>query len=986
MTELIGQALGSYQLEALLGAGPAGPRYAARHVRLQRPASVRLFTADLSARPDGRRRLLGALRKAAALAHPQIVEVFDVGEEGGRLFVAAELLAGGTLRGLLQRHRRDKTRLPLGPAVALARQAADGVAFAHAQGIVHGSLSPEAMRLSDPGDTPALKLDEFGVAAVFPEEAAAVPAYLTPEQCRGLPLDARSDVYALGVLLYELTVGAPPFNVATVEQATEKHLRTRPVPPRAVRPQLPATLESVILRCLAKAPEDRFANAGELAEALRQIQAALPAPPITTAAPAAKAPTLPLTPQRAELAQPPQQPPPPAPPAPGPPAIPPLPPLDDDDPLLTGLLGATPPQGTPALPPTTPPMAPPFQPPPAYTPPYTPPPPAEPARQQPYVEERVDLEVDQAQVTIAPGRPNFVSVRVINGSTAADAFALSVEGVPGAWLRDIDIPVRLGPGQSAVVPIVVEVPPGGRGEAGDYSVLIRARAVGNRALAGSVQMWWSVLPYTAASMVISPQYAEGRTEAEYTITLRNEGNAAATFLLSADDRGRILGYELGEEELTLGPGQAARIPLIVEVAAKTFGEPDEIPFAVFAEPDSGEAVVAEATFSRRTLMPAWVPALAGFLLVVVLGAGIWLTRDQGAAATQPTATAAAVPTVIPTPLPGAPIVAAFTVNPSVSAPGEVVQLFWDVRGAERVTIDQFGDVPPLGQRDFRPEQTTDFRLVAVAAGRETIAIQRVLVAPPTPTVGPTLAPTLVPTEVPPTAIPPTEVLPTAIPPTEVLPTAIPPTEVPPTAIPPTEVPPTAIPPTEVPPPTAALPTAIPVVPTPEGQAAPTVINLVDRAPGALWSTDASLVRYGRPAQSPEAGGWGDVVREVALEDGSVAPAALLTIPPAAASQQAAAPFVEARYAIPQLPAGQFFLASVGFAQQSASPGLTALITFNGELLYEGQLLPDGQLTPISADMARFAGQSGQLIIRVTAAAGPSPDGLYWLQPRIALPQ
>jgi hypothetical protein len=294
------------------------------------------------------------------------------------------------------------------------------------------------------------------------------------------------------------------------------------------------------------------------------------------------------------------------------------------------------------------------------------------------------------------------------------------------------------------------------------------------------------------------------------------------------------------------------------------------------------------------------------------------------------------------------VVAAFTVSAPVVAPGEPVTLFWDVRGAERVVIEQFGDVTPLGQREFRPEQTTDFRLVAFAGGLETVQIQRVLVAPATatPEVVPEATATLIPTAEPPPTLAP------------VLPTETP------------------IP-----------PTATPVPPTP----APASISLIELAPGAAWSTEAGPIRFGRPAQAPEAGGWAEIAADVTLEDGGAAPVALHTVPPALTpqprdqAQPAAAPFIEASFELPQIQPGQHFIAQVGFAQGDASPGLRVLVTFNDEIVYEGRKLPDGRLTAISADLARFVGRSGRLELRVTADAGPAAAGIFWVQPRIDLP-
>jgi eukaryotic-like serine/threonine-protein kinase len=166
MTELIGQHLGDYQLEVLLASGATGPLYGARHVRLGRPAAVRLFDAGLLARPGLQPRLEAALRTVAALRHPHLAAIYDVGEHEGRLFLASDLPAGGTLRVLPR-------ETPLATRLELAAQAADGLAYAHAAGVVHGAIRPELLLLEPrpaPAD-PALKLSGLGIAALLPELA-----------------------------------------------------------------------------------------------------------------------------------------------------------------------------------------------------------------------------------------------------------------------------------------------------------------------------------------------------------------------------------------------------------------------------------------------------------------------------------------------------------------------------------------------------------------------------------------------------------------------------------------------------------------------------------------------------------------------------------------------------------------------------------------------------------------------------------------------
>jgi len=880
MTDLLGHLVGNYQLEALLETTPAGPRYAGRHVRLQRPASIKLFDPALTATPAARAALLDTLRRVTALRHPHLVEVLDIGESDARFFLVTELLQGGSLRSLLQRLQSAQTRTPLASALSLTRQAATGLAAAHDHGLLHGAIRPEVLLLSAPGATATLKLADLGLAPLFPAEATAAPSYLTPEHLRGQPVDARSDVYGLGIVLYELLIGAPPFEAATLDQAGASHRRARPVPPRVARPQIPLALETIVLRCLASDPAERFANGGELAEALREAEAAMPRPTPAGPPPARSAPA-------------------------------------DHAPLRNDVLGAIP----------TPPAAPP------------------PAQSGP----PVGLQLEQQQLTLTPGRAGIISARVQNLGPVADRFSLALEGVAATWVRAGDPPVELAPGASAPMALVVTVPAAAGNGAGDYPVVVRARALAQAASA-TARLVLTVRPFVAASLSIAPDQAVGRAEGDYRLTLRNEGNVAASFLLSAEDAQRLLAYELGQETVQLAPGQVARIPLTVVAPRRLFGSPEGFRFSVFAESAGAEPVEAQAEFVQTPWLPAWVPlAIAIAALLGVLLLGFLLNRERGG---EPPVVAEP-PTAVLAPQPGAPVVIVFfNVEPAVVAPGEPVSVNWAVRDAERVTIDQFGDVPLRGQRTFRPETTTDFRLVATAGNQEMVSIQRVLVAAATAAPEATAVPTL---EPPPTLEPLPPPAPTA------------------TTLPPAE--------SATPPP-----------------AMPGSIALIALAPDARWESDAGPIFYGRPAENAEQGGWAATATQVALEDGSSAPLALLTVPRGTARtpadgplrRRASEPWIAARFALPQIQAGQFFLADIGFAQGAAGPGLDVLVSFNNELLYEGRVLPDGALTAISADLAPFVGRAGQLMLRVSAASpaddsAPAPQGLYWLQPRIDLP-
>lgn len=283
MADLVGQTLGNYRIESRLGSGGMGDVYRAMHLRLSRPAALKVLHATQAGDPTFQARFLREARAAAALSHPNIVEVFDFGEQDGFSYLVMELVPDGSLRSLLRQRAKD-AGWSLGLGVDLVRQAAEGLAYAHARGMVHRDVKPDNLllqRLEMPpraaGAEPfLLKISDFGLARLMEDSGEltqtgvvmGTPTYMSPEQCQGGALDGRSDLYSLGVVLYEVATGAPPFRVRTLSEAVFKHISAPPIPPSAVFPELPLALDDIIMRCLAKRPEDRFATGTELADAL----------------------------------------------------------------------------------------------------------------------------------------------------------------------------------------------------------------------------------------------------------------------------------------------------------------------------------------------------------------------------------------------------------------------------------------------------------------------------------------------------------------------------------------------------------------------------------------------------------------------------------------------------------------------------------------------------------------------------------------------
>ena len=256
-----------YRLDSELGRGGMGIVYRATDLELQREVAVKILNAT-GHTSDARERLLREARAAAALNHPHIVAVHDVGEAAGLPFLVMELVSGPKLS--------DARPSDLARVVEIACQICEALEHAHENKIVHRDLKPDNVLLSSQSRNSHVKLADLGLAlpGFGPRISHAglivgTAAYMAPEQALGQPVDARADLYALGVLLYELTTGRLPFTGNDSLTIVSQHVHAPVVPPRVLRPDLPRAFEAAILRLLAKTPDQRFSSAAETSAALR---------------------------------------------------------------------------------------------------------------------------------------------------------------------------------------------------------------------------------------------------------------------------------------------------------------------------------------------------------------------------------------------------------------------------------------------------------------------------------------------------------------------------------------------------------------------------------------------------------------------------------------------------------------------------------------------------------------------------------------------
>ncbi|MCC7358054.1 MAG: PD40 domain-containing protein [Anaerolineales bacterium] len=283
---LIGQTIDRYQVTGLLGQGRLGAVLRAHDPTLQREVALKLIDLNTFARPDAGELLLQRARAAARLDHPGLVKVHDFGRLNGLLYVVMDYLPGGNLADLLRGLRANNQWPPLAEAVGLIRQVARTLGYLSRQGAPARGLKPADLKLKpEPADGLPFRavLTSLGLAGASQADwvgagergESSAYAYWSPEEALGQPLTPPSAVYSLGALLYELAVGWQPFPVKTLAEAVRAHTRAAPPAPRARRADLPAPLEGVILRALAKDPAARYPDPAALALALDEVQALL---------------------------------------------------------------------------------------------------------------------------------------------------------------------------------------------------------------------------------------------------------------------------------------------------------------------------------------------------------------------------------------------------------------------------------------------------------------------------------------------------------------------------------------------------------------------------------------------------------------------------------------------------------------------------------------------------------------------------------------
>jgi len=689
---LVGKTLdGTYRIEQLLGKGGMGSVYRARDVNLNRDVAIKVMHAHFTGDATFRARFLQEARAVANLDHPGIVQVYAFGQDLGQLYIVMDFIRGQTLSAWLKRLAEGSKIIALSESLSIVRRVALALHYAHEKGVLHRDIKPSNIMLkpTDPSlgedaDLPFQPvLTDFGLAKLAEGgvqtqtgTTMGTPTYMSPEQCMGYEPDRRSDIYSLGILLYELTTGRVPFEAKTLTQAIRMHTQDPPPPPRSINPNLPVDVENIILTALAKDKEDRYPTARDMAEALRDAIAALPGTP--TVAPTqmdeSASPYVSLMTRLAEESV--------APAAPDSDVWRDAPPATQSGAALivvssdgqsrrisfgdTGTVtigrseandvqlpdtaasrhharvafdgqtvtvtdlnstNGTYLQDSRLLPGISHPW-------PAgvalrigshwlkYETQSVMAPSllsgAPPGRRS----TKPQVVLDPPALSVEAGQRAVARLRILNQGTQVDHFSIGVDGIPSSWVTLPREPLRLTPGDEGAVTLTFNPPREPQSTAGSHPFTVRVLSQADPRQFEEVEGTLQIPPFYAFAADLSPQQISG---GRARLELANQSNTESSLAIQASDPAEALYIQAQPTQVTLQAGQKQVVPLETRTRQRRplLGATQRYQFELLVSSPTGQALRQAGTLIVRPIIPAWVlPVLGALLLLICSGAGI----------------------------------------------------------------------------------------------------------------------------------------------------------------------------------------------------------------------------------------------------------------------------------------------------------------------------------------------------------------------------
>ncbi|MBN2394157.1 MAG: protein kinase [Anaerolineae bacterium] len=714
MTDLTGTQIAQFRIDGLIGEGGMGTVYRAYDLNLKSAVALKVMHAHYANQSEFQRRFMQEAQAEASLrSHPSIVTIYEFNHKQGLLYMAMELVPDGTLQNyirLKQQHQGVKLRETL----HLLAQVADALDYAHRRGVIHRDIKPSNIlvrKLDQPDRTgePTLRavVTDFGLAKLREGDVhtrsgvflGSMP-YMSPEQCRGEDLDGRSDIYSLGIVLYQLATGRLPFDIKSPTDAVYKHLQVPPPDPNSIHPALPNTVKAIILKALAKSPEDRIGSAALMAQALRYVIDHLSDDVVTAYDTQAESLSITATrwmpdshitriPEGQDVS---------------------MPPTEDyivvhgdnqkptaftltgpsttigravgnaivlSDSRVSGTharvesgntgyriidLGSTNGtflEGTRLIPNVAQ----------AWQPGQS----VQMGRTWLTLQTGaprastmvggsgvqlspgqirtsaggawVALHLAATDLAVEPGSTLPVPVTVLNQSPVVDHVRITVEGIPEAWVS-LPAETMLLQGEQATVTLTIHPPRDPRSRAGAYALTVHAASASDPALVATVPAALTVQAFQQFQSQLHPQRLRSNHDAR--VTVENHGNIALALNLCWRDQANEIDFAPPTARLTIPPGAPAEAVFRARSRRRRLIGGETIsPFTVEVTPDQGAAQIHNGTVTSRARFPLWVLTLLSVFCIVLTIAGTVLynqfikERDKRDEATVAAAAAAA---------------------------------------------------------------------------------------------------------------------------------------------------------------------------------------------------------------------------------------------------------------------------------------------------------------------------------------------------------
>lgn len=625
MKERIGSKLNRYLLLDLLGEGGVGAVFKARDETLQRFVAVKVLHTQFARQANFRERFLLEARASASMDHPGIVKVYDFGQSEDLLYIVMEYIPGSNLRELLENLQVADRWMPLPEAVELACQVSLAIDYAHKQRVLHRDIKPDniMLKMGQSGSLPYRPvLTDLGLARLLGEQSITqvgmsmgTPAYMSPEQAIGQTMDKRSDVYSLGILLFELVTGRLPFPATTITEAIRYHTQEPPPQPSDLCKDCPVSLEATILKALEKDPADRFQSAKSLAQALSQ-----PDTPKDTIIQSAT-----LIEVSQQLAQ---------------------EPLTTEEPAPVPVTSIEQAEVT-----------------------------KETEIEQLVIKTQMKAWIEPVDLSVEPGEQVQATLKVINQGNLTSDLEISVSGAPAEWLIGLPTKIQLQPGGSHDLRLSVQPPRISQSQARSYPLqfsITNLQAAGQTVEVGCTL---TVGRFSQFTSELSPLQVHAGKIAQ--VLIENQGNTQDSFIVSLEDRSQQLKFDPPRVEKTILGGQEASFEFraFSQVPAKLFNKQFHPYFARVNSITTDEQIL-EGQVLTKARIPVWalvLPILACvfiFIMVGVLpiapGGQTWI-----AALAAPTATPTIMASLTPAPVIPSPIVTStpaiiLTLTPSIT--------------------------------------------------------------------------------------------------------------------------------------------------------------------------------------------------------------------------------------------------------------------------------------------------------------------------------